>query len=510
MCYTHGMGKSAAIKVIIALFIVALCWFGLAGPVFAADYEIQDVMNGNVSGIATLVKGAGGYYGNCISVTFSNNTGQTYSVRVPIGLQLIPDDSGVQTMLTAGGETLTVPPGQSSYPIKAFCGEMHDHAPSGYNTFTAGGIVSGDTLQTLQEINRQQAFNLTGQEAVWHQTDGNDISNNESAQQLVSGGGASPEAAAAAGGATAAAALGAAVLIHILNGGSGGSSGTTELDSPDGNLPVDDLPPDDDLITPFDEPVYDDEVFEDYQPPEDPTKFQDVHIDRSTDQLPPELLPPIEIAEIPPPEDPGDGIQVAGGDLEWLWQKFLEGRRMQVQVPENLPDHMKPDKGESAWDWFWRHLRNAPAPENDPKAREGGQFIRENAPFGSASPIPPALGAGDREFLTQIKREWHEIGGSEGIAKLRRFEKWRSLLNSRSGGGGTTRDISGITEHIRDWVEPDVKTWVHENIPVYQYDSAGHEAMEQFYERHGSMPDENDPKQLEEFTRLVKHFRRQQ
>ncbi len=503
------MGKNAAIKVIIALFIVALCWFGLAGPVFAADYEIQDVMNGNVPGIATLVKGAGGYYGNCISVTFSNNTGQTYSVRVPIGLQLIPDDSGVQTMLTAGGETLTVPPGQSTYPIKAFCGEMHDHAPSSYNTFTAGGIVSGDTLQTLQEINRQQAFNMTGQEAVWHQTDGNDITNDEAAQQLVSGGGASPEAAAAAGGATAAAALGAAILIHILNGGSGGG-GATDLDSPDGTPPDDDLPPDDDFVTPEDELIFDpDREYVEYPPPDDPTRFQDVQIDRSTSQLPPELLPPIEIAEIPPPEDPGEGIQVAGGDLEWLWQKFLEGRRMQVQVPDKLPPHMTPDKNESGWDWFWRQLRNAPAPENDPEAVKGGQQIRENAPFGSASPLPSALGAGDKDFIAQIKREWHEIGGSDGIAKLRRLEKLRSLLNSKSGPGGTVRDLSGAAEYLRDFAEPDVKTWVHENIPVYQYDSAGHEAMEQFYERHGSMPDENNPQQLEEFMRLYKHFKRQ-
>jgi hypothetical protein len=82
-------------------------------------------------------------------------------------------------------------------------------------------------------------------------------------------------------------------------------------------------------------------------------------------------------------------------------------------------------------------------------------------------------------------------------------------LNSKSGANGTVRDLSGSSEYLRDFAEPDVKTWVHENIPVYQYDSAGHEAMEQFYERHGSMPDESNPQHSRNFMRLYKHFKRQ-
>ena len=185
---------------------------------------------------------------------------------------------------------------------------------------------------------------------------------------------------------------------------------------------------------------------------------------------------------------------------------------MEVQVPDKLPEYMTPDKDKSGWDWFWDLFRNAPAPENDPKALEGGQQIRENAPFGSASDLNKALsdpvrysqtGEGDpAELLKQVKREWHEIGGSDGLAKLRRLEKLRSLLNSKGGPGGTTRDLSGISEYLRDFKEPDVKDWVHDKIPVYQYDDNAHEAMQQYYDTHGSMPDESNPEQLREYMQI--------
>jgi hypothetical protein len=257
-----------------------------ASPVFASDYDIQNVMNGQTVGVTAQVNGSGlGYYGNSLRVSFFNNTGQSYTVRVPIGLMMVPADSGVQTMLTAGGEKLTVPPGQSSYTIKAFCGEMHDHSPDGNDVFTPGGFVSGDTLQTLQEINRQERFDATGQEAVWHQTDGNDISDNEAAQQLAGGGGVSPGAAAAAGGATAGVAVLATVLTNLLGGGSSGGDSATDLDNPDGTSSGGDRSPEDDSLPPYDEPVYDDEVFENYTPPEDTERFHDVQPDRSTDRL---------------------------------------------------------------------------------------------------------------------------------------------------------------------------------------------------------------------------------
>lgn len=501
------MGNHGVLKVAIFLLVIAVCWLGFCAPVTAADYdyELQDVMNGNVPGLATFVQGNGPYYGDSIRATFSNNTGQAVYIRVPIGLQLVPANSGVQTMLTAGGETLAVPPGQSSYPIKAFCGEKHDSAPGTSDTFSAGGLVSGDTLQTLQEINRQEAFNQTGQHAVWHQTDGYDITGEEGAVNLVSGGGVSPGTAAAAGGATAGVAVLATVLTNLLNGGTAAG-----VDTGDDVPPGDDYPPDDEFTGEDDEPVeLPDDDYEEYPPPDD--ELYERPPVESDEPLPDNLKPPIEIAEIPPPEDPGDGVQIAGdGDLEWLWNIYLQGRDMEVQVPDKLPPHMTPDKDQSAWDWFLDKLRNAPTPENDPGAQVGGQKIREAPPFGSKSPLNQPSGLGnDKDFIAQIKRERYEIGGSDGLAKLRRIEKLRSLLNSRGYPSGEVRDLSGITEYLRDFVEPDVKDWVHTKIPVYQYDEAGHQAMEQYYDRYGTMPDENNPEQAEEFMRLYKYFKRQ-
>ena len=289
-------------KVAVFLLVIAIGWLGFCTPVTAADYDyqLQDVTNGNVPGLATLVTGNGPYYGDSIRITFSNNTGQTYHVRVPIGLQLIPANSGVQTMLTAGGETLAVPPGQSSYPIKAFCGEMHDGAPGTSDTFTAGGFVSGDTLQTLEEINRQEAFNSTGQAAVWHHTDGNDITGNDAAEGLAGGGGVSPGAAAAAGGATAGVAVAATVLTSLLNGGGSAATGLDTGDDvpPEEDVPPeDDYPPDDEFSEEDDEPVVlPDDEYQEYPPPDDDAELLERPPVDNDEALPDDLKPPIEIS----------------------------------------------------------------------------------------------------------------------------------------------------------------------------------------------------------------------
>lgn len=394
LCYTQVriMSSRGVLKIIISLLIIGLCWFGVAAPVSGADYDyqLQDVMNGNVSDVTTLVNGSGqGWYGDSIRVTFSNYSGQNYVVHVPIGLRLVPADSGVQTMLTAGGEKLPVPPGDSSYVIKAFCGEMHDHAPGSSDTFTPGGFVEGDTLRTLQEINRQNSFNSDGQQAVWHQTDDNDISGNEDAQKLAGGGGVSPGAAAAAGGAAAGAAAIGAVVINLLNGGGGGSGTTTEEGGPD---PGDDLSSEEISLEIVEEPVDDpgsENLFNDIPPPPQDSDLKDfieteweiiknminpsqtpvdpvdpdysgsrpdlldqlppggkevVDLGPTKDTLPPELQPPVEIADVSAPEETEDGVMIAssGGTYIPPQQNKPEAATKATQyVRNNMSDFAK-------------------------------------------------------------------------------------------------------------------------------------------------------------------------
>ncbi|MCJ7425211.1 hypothetical protein MUP01_13225, partial [Candidatus Bathyarchaeota archaeon] len=98
----------ASRKVILSFCIltaVFLVW-GVA-PGLATSFDLDKVMKGQVSGLQSEVRGAGGYYGDCIRVTIANETGQPVTVDVPLGLLLVPrDNPRVQTMVCAGGESL--------------------------------------------------------------------------------------------------------------------------------------------------------------------------------------------------------------------------------------------------------------------------------------------------------------------------------------------------------------------------------------------------------------------
>ena len=528
------------VQLTIVFFVVTVSCLAFTLPVMADDYELQEVMTGGASGLSAEVNGSGhGWYGNSMRVNFSNNTGQESKVKIPIGLRLVPADSSVQTMYTAGNENLTVPPGQSSYEFKAFCGEKQDGAPKSSDTFTPGGFADGDLMRTLQEINRQELYNSSAQDAVWHNTDGLDISGNDTALDLTTGGTVSPGEAAAAGGAAAGTAVIGTVLVNLLNGG-GGGSGTTTRETTDGGGPG----PDDDLVfEPEDEFVGPpgDGFEETPPPPEDDTTFDDARTDGRPpltdsvnlrtppkDGVPPELQPPIDIADIPPPEDPGDGIMIAGGGPQMIWDALLERGGGPVEIPKNLPPNMKIPKGEGFFETLWRNFK-----EGRNTTVEEGSGREFKSPFGSASELNKAAsdpvrysgsGEGDpREFIKQLKREQHEKGASEGLRWTRRLHNLKSLTNQKTiqpnwkgppsaydlkkvlGPHDVVRDLSGGADLLRDFVEPDVKTWTTELIPVYKYDQDGHQAMEVWKENHeGNMPDHDDPDEVEAFMKLYK------
>ena len=110
-------------------------------------------------------------------------------MAVPVGLQFVPANEATQTMIAAGGETITVPvtTGGAGYTteIQAFCGQFHDGIPSPEDVFNAGEMVTGQEAALVTLINRQGAFGRDQQEAIWQVTDGYDISGNAAAAALV-------------------------------------------------------------------------------------------------------------------------------------------------------------------------------------------------------------------------------------------------------------------------------------------------------------------------------------
>lgn len=151
----------------------------------AGTVEISDTQGRGVEGLSVEVRGTNVYYADALEVFVENETGETQRIVVPVGSRFVPDDPAVQTMLTAGGETIVAPPGASRHPIKAFCGEQHDAIPMVTNTFSSDGRVSGALLGTLQNIHEAGSYDPYAQDAVWSHTDGLDVSRNESALSLV-------------------------------------------------------------------------------------------------------------------------------------------------------------------------------------------------------------------------------------------------------------------------------------------------------------------------------------
>ena len=253
------MEASPVLRKRVPLFFVVLLAVLVIPGVAAADADvgIRDVAEGNVPGLSATINGSGiTYFGDSIRVTFQNDTTEPLVVHVPIGTQLIPANVNTQTMITAGGENITVPPGTSEVIIKAFCGEKNDGAPSTGDTFSVGDRATGDLLTTAENINREGAFDYDGQTAIWHVTDGAAIGEGSVAEGLVGSGLSDGEKAA-----TAIITAGSAVAAAAA--ASGGGTATD-----------DDLLPDEDLFPDAEWEDFDENDFEDFDEPEiDPDWF---------------------------------------------------------------------------------------------------------------------------------------------------------------------------------------------------------------------------------------------
>lgn len=494
--------KRLAPVLLVVLFALVLLGV-LPLSLSAADYELHDVMNGAVPGLSVVVNGSGqGYYGQSIRATFSNGTGSALTVKVPIGLALLPQNTGVQTMYTAGAETISVPPGSSQGLIIAFCGEQHDSGPRSSDVFTAGGFATGSLLQTLRNINRAGSFGSDAQAAVWHHTDGNDISNNNLAQELAGGFGAAG-AAAAAGLAGSALAGGTALLLNRIERG-GGSAETETAPWPEANEEPMVAPPE----------GIDDRIVPDYVP----------------ETLPPELRPPIEIAEIPPPEDPADGIMIAGGDegfFETIGRLIREGGRRQTpeeeaaaedlyrQARERLRGGAPPqdnDWDKKISDWWENVKRHAPWGEGDPPEQvrrqteleqEGGRRIQRGV-FGSGAELTRALGQPPEQLIQQVEQEIVADKGKKTIKFVRQMNQLITpAVENVKGvpGGGVARDLSGAPLAYFDYKTPDAGDAV-ETLAGVKKDDAAHQAYAEFFQKHDGPPDRSNPAQVKEFMEI--------
>lgn len=204
---TVGAARRTAGGAVALLALVALAGAmlgGLGAPAGAADsIDVRRVMAGDVPGLAVEVRGNGAFMGPALTLDFTNETGASTVVTVPVGLLFVPVDESTQTMVAAGGETLTVPPTASgetyTTTIEAFCGEYHDDVPSPEDVFSAGALAEGELAAVVRLVNQGGTFGREQQEAIWHVTDGYEIGGNAEAIGLVEAAAAQAAATAPAG-----------------------------------------------------------------------------------------------------------------------------------------------------------------------------------------------------------------------------------------------------------------------------------------------------------------------
>jgi len=294
-------------------------------------------------------------------------------------------------------------------------------------------------------------------------------------------------------------------------------------------------------------------------PPENFERFNDYQTGNRS-QLPPELQAPIRIAEIPPPEDPADGILIASNDenpIVWIIDKIREGgrqltpeeRERQDEADRNAGRVLRPmmfDKGDENESWWQKVQRytgwgKTQTPEErdaeDEALRNAGRIARQNPAFGSDSQLQQALsdpvnysqtGEGDpQELLRQVNREKYEEGGTKGIKIIRRLQNLSSLTNSKGSSPNfnpnpqdispgnikhvltpseVTRDLSGAANIGRDYIEPDAQDFI-DMTGVYQKNETAHQAWNEYYDKYGSVPDPDNPAEFQKYMDIYNRLR---
>lgn len=307
--------RVVALRVLACALVVCLGLSPLSALAASYDASLDEVMDGNVPGLTVRVNGVGGYYGQCMAGDFINDTGQPLKIRVPVGLRLVPQNEGVQTMVTGGAETLTIPPGTSTQKFTAFCSEEHDGGPSGSKDFSNGGFVDPALMRVLDRIAAAEGQDSSAQHAVWSVTDGLDISGDPNAQNYADRPQVPAGPAAAGGLAAGAAAIGLAELSRRMaeiqgvdlppegDGTEGGEPGGSS-DSGEDSTELDDL-----LDT--DESGADDDAGSDDDAGDTPDGSDETEPPEKTEEKPPAK----DIKKPPPPPAPLRAGE--DGDIRW-------------------------------------------------------------------------------------------------------------------------------------------------------------------------------------------------
>lgn len=161
------MLKKLALCGLIALLSVPLSAQQKKPAPKPATLELNEALRQGL--VAIEVSGTGGHQGECLRLNARNLSGKSLRVRIPAGQFFEPRDSSLQTLVTAGQQTLAF---QGKTPVtlllKTFCAQAGDLSPQPNAAFTAGAMAPEQLCKLLRFISESgKTDSPAAQNAVW-------------------------------------------------------------------------------------------------------------------------------------------------------------------------------------------------------------------------------------------------------------------------------------------------------------------------------------------------------
>jgi len=118
----------------------------------------------------------GVHFGKCMAVVLRSKIDSLIVVRLDDGIQLIPDDSSIQTMIVTKKALFPLYPNETySTRFYAMCGEIHDDIPTIDMTFKIGELGNKRVVALAKYLDENYMQNMIGQHALWAITDQTNI-----------------------------------------------------------------------------------------------------------------------------------------------------------------------------------------------------------------------------------------------------------------------------------------------------------------------------------------------
>jgi hypothetical protein len=118
----------------------------------------------------------GVHFGKCMAIILKSNIDSVVNLRLDCGLQLMPFDTVVQTMIVTQRAIFPLFP-RETYATRfyAMCGQIHDDIPNIETTFSIGDFADSGIVKLANYLGDNHIQNILGQHAMWALTNQADL-----------------------------------------------------------------------------------------------------------------------------------------------------------------------------------------------------------------------------------------------------------------------------------------------------------------------------------------------